>query len=52
VAFIAWLAGSLTGYAATKSIITICGVPSIDAIFVASLIYYVLSRIQPKNVGE
>ncbi len=44
IAFIAWLAGSLTGYAATKNLIMICGVPSVDAIIVASLFYVLFSR--------
>ncbi|NKB36062.1 MAG: hypothetical protein GKR93_02685 [Gammaproteobacteria bacterium] len=46
VAFAAWLAGSLTGYLATGGSIILSGVPSIDAITAASLLYFLLAKIE------
>ena len=46
LAFLAWLTGSLCGWATTNNLITISGVPSIDAIIVASLVYKILSMIR------
>ena len=46
LAFLAWLTGSLSGFATTKGLLTITGVPSIDAIIVASLVYKVLSAMR------
>lgn len=51
-AFGAWLAGSFTGFSATKDLITISGIPSIDAIIVAALFYIVLSRLIPAGKGS
>jgi cytosine permease len=45
-AFAAWLAGSLTGYATTTALLKISGIPSVDAIIVACLLYIILSRLR------
>ncbi|WP_267223533.1 cytosine permease [Dyella silvae] len=45
LSFVAWLAGSLAGFAAIKGVLTITTIPSLDSILVASLCYALLSRL-------
>jgi purine-cytosine permease-like protein len=43
--FVAWLAGSLVGFAAIKGLLTLTTIPSLDSILVASACYALLSRL-------
>lgn len=47
--FVAWLIGSLVGFAAIKGAVTITSIPSLDSILVASVCYIVLSRFERKR---
>jgi cytosine permease len=43
--FVAWILGSLTGFATVKGMFTVTSIPSLDSILVACIGYMILSRI-------
>ncbi|SAK62235.1 cytosine permease [Caballeronia pedi] len=43
--FVAWVLGSLTGFATVKGMFTVTSIPSLDSILVACIGYMILSRI-------
>jgi cytosine permease len=45
--FVAWIAGSLVGFATVKGILTLTTIPSLDSILTACVCYAVLSRLAP-----
>ncbi len=47
--FVAWMVGSLAGFAAIKGVITLTTIPSLDSILVASGCYLLLSRFSQRG---
>ncbi|MBD1567303.1 cytosine permease [Vibrio sp. SA48] len=45
--FVAWVIGSLVGFATVNGMFTLTGIPSVDSILVASLGYALLCRTKP-----
>jgi cytosine permease len=45
--FVAWIAGSLTGFATVKGIFALTSIPSLDSMLVACIGYLIFSRIAP-----
>ncbi|WP_277186454.1 cytosine permease [Caballeronia sp. BR00000012568055] len=43
--FVAWIAGSLTGFATVRGMFTLTSIPSLDSILVACIGYMILSRL-------
>jgi cytosine permease len=43
--FVAWIAGSLTGFATVRGLFTLTSIPSLDSILVACIGYMILSRL-------
>ena len=42
--FVAWILGSLTGFATVNGMFTVTSIPSLDSILVACIGYMILSR--------
>jgi cytosine permease len=45
ITFVAWFAGSLTGFATIKGMFTLTSIPSLDSILIAAIGYLILSRM-------
>jgi cytosine permease len=45
--FVAWIAGSVVGFAAVKGVLTLTTIPSLDSILTACVCYAILSRFAP-----
>jgi cytosine permease len=45
--FVAWIAGSLVGFATVKGILVLTTIPSLDSILTACVCYVILSRFMP-----
>ncbi|RFU45320.1 cytosine permease [Paraburkholderia sp. DHOC27] len=45
--FVAWIAGSLVGFATVKGILVLTTIPSLDSILTACVCYVILSRFSP-----